>query len=94
MKTNRLWKMLAAAFIVALFYIGGALYELAGGESLTPAAYGEGIVVGPALTIDAEDILITSGRDGKTLYLWTFGRRNLNEHRLPELSREVRAYPE
>ena len=93
MKTNGLWKMLAAAFIVALFYIGGALYEMAGGKSLAPTAYGEGAVIGPALTVDAEDVLITSSLDGKTLYLWTFGRRNLNEHRMPELSREVRAYP-
>ncbi len=68
MKTNGLWKMLAAAFIAALFYIGGALYELAGGKSLTPTAYGDGTVIGPALTIDAEDILITSSADGQKLY--------------------------
>ena len=89
MKTNGLWKILAAAFIVALFYIGGALYELAGGKSLTPQAYGEGVVIGPALTVDAEDILITSSADGKTLYLWTFGRRNLNEQRMPEFQRTI-----
>ena len=93
MKTDRLWKVLAAAFIVALFYIGGALYELAGGEPMTPAAYGQAGLIGPALTVDAEDILITSSADGKTLYLWTFGRRNLNAQRMPELAREVRAYP-
>ncbi len=93
MKTDRLWKVLAAAFIVALFYIGGALYELAGGEPLTPAAYGQAGLIGPALTVDAEDILITSSADGKTLYLWTFGRRTLNELRLPELARSIQAYP-
>ena len=93
MKTDRLWKVLAAVFIVALFYIGGALYELAGGESLTPAAYGQAGLIGPALTVDAENILITSSADGKTLYLWTFGRRTLNELRLPELARRIQAYP-
>ncbi len=92
MKTARLWKVLAAAFIVALFYIGGALYELAGGEPLTPAAYGQAGLIGPAMTVDAENILITSSADGKTLYLWTFGRRTLNELRLPELARSIQAY--
>ncbi len=93
MKTDRLWKVLAAAFIVALFYIGGALYELAGGEPRTPAAYGQAGLIGPALTVNAEDILITSSADGQKLYLWTFGNRTLNELRMPELAREVRAYP-
>ena len=93
MKTDRLWKVLAAAFIVALFYIGGALYELAGGEPLTPTAYGQAGLIGPAMTVDAENILITSSADGKTLYLWTFGRRTLNELRLPELARSIQAYP-
>ena len=92
MKTNGLWKMLAAAFIVAMFYIGGALYEMAGGESLTTRAYGEGIVIGPALTIDAEDVLITSSADGRELYLWSFGNRTLNEHRVPQFQRTVSRY--
>lgn len=92
MKTNGLWKMLAAAFIVALFYVGGALYELADGKSLTPEAYGEGILIGPALTVDAEDILITSSADGRELYLWTFGNRTLNEHRMPQFQRAVSPY--
>ena len=92
MKTNGLWKMLAAAFIVALFYIGGALYELAGGKSLTPRAYGEGTVIGPALTVDAEDILITTGPSGKTLYLWTFGNRTLNEQRMPRFQGTITSY--
>ena len=92
MKTNTLWKMLAAAFIVALFYIGGALYELAGGESLTPRAYGEGALIGPAMTIDAEDILITSSADGQTLYLWSFGQRTLNEQRMPRFQRTITFY--
>lgn len=83
MKTDRLWKVLAAAFIVALIYIGGALHELAGGEPLTPAAYGQAGLIGPALTVDAEDILITSSADGQKLYLWTFGNRRLNELRMP-----------
>ncbi len=92
MKTNGLWKMLAAAFIVALFYIGGGLYELAGGESLTPKAYGEGALIGPALTVDAEDILITSSANGKELYLWTFGKRTLNEHRMPRFQGTITSY--
>ncbi len=92
MKTNGLWKMLAAAFIVALFYIGGALYELAGGESLTPKAYGEGALIGPALTIDAEDILVTTSADGQKLYLWSFGQRTLNEQRMPRFQRTITPY--
>ena len=92
MKTNGLWKMLAAAFIVALFYIGGGLYELARGQSLTPRAYGEGVIIGPALTVDAEDILITSSADGQKLYLWTFGQRTLNEHRMPKFQRTITPY--
>ncbi len=92
MKTNGLWKMLAATFIVALFYIGGALYEMAGGDSLTTRAYGEGVIIGPALTVDAEDILITSSADGRELYLWSFGNRTLNEHRVPQFQRTVSRY--
>ena len=92
MKTDRLFKVLAAAFIVALFYIGGALYELAGGEPLTPAAYGQAGLIGPALTVDAENILITSSADGKTLYLWTFGRRTLNELRMPRFQGTITPY--
>ncbi len=92
MKTDRLWKVLAAAFIVALFYIGGALYELAGGEPLTPAAYGQAGLIGPALTIDAEDILITSSADGQKLYLWSFGQRTLNAQRMPRFQRTITPY--
>ena len=92
MKTNGLWKVLAAAFIVALFYIGGGLYELTGGKSLTPRAYGDGALIGPALTVDAEDILITSSPSGKTLYLWTFGKRTLNEHRMPRFQGTITSY--
>lgn len=92
MKTDGLWKMLAAAFIVALFYLGGALYELAGGESLTSTAYGEGALIGPALTVDAEDVLITSSADGQKLHLWTFGQRTLNELRMPRFQRTITPY--
>lgn len=93
MKSDRTWKLLVAAFIVALFYIGSALNQLAGGEPFTKQAYGQAGLIGPAMTIDAEDTLITSSSDGKTLYVWTFGRRTLNEQRVPELRRVIQAYP-
>lgn len=93
MKSDRTWKLLTAAFIVALFYIGSALNQLVGGEPLTQQAFGQAGVIGPAMTIDAEDTLITSSSNGRTLYVWTFGRRTLNEQRMPELRRVIDAYP-
>ena len=93
MKSDRTWKLLVAAFIVALFYIGSSLNQLAGGEPFTQQAFGQAGLIGPAMTIDAEDTLITSSADGKTLYVWTFGRRTLNELRLPELQCVIPAYP-
>jgi len=92
MKSDRTWKMLTAAFIVALFYIGSALNQLSGGDPFTQQALGQAGVIGPAMTIDAEDTLITSSADGKTLYVWTFGRRTLNEQRLPEFQRSINVY--
>lgn len=92
MKSHRTWKLLAAALIVALFYIGSSLNQLLGGEPFTQQAFGQAGVIGPAMTIDAEDTLITSSADGKTLYIWTFGRRTLNEQRLPEFRRAIQVY--
>ena len=92
MKSDRNWKLLAAAFIVALFYIGSSLNQLLGGEPLTQQAFGQAGLIGPAMTIDAEDTLITSSADGRTLYVWTFGRRTLNEQRLPEFQRSIHVY--
>ena len=92
MKSDRTWKLLVAAFIVALFYIGSAINQLSGGEPFTQQALGQAGLIGPAMTIDAEDTLITSSADGKNLYVWTFGRRTLNEQRIPELQRVIHAY--
>ena len=92
MKSHQTWKLLAAALIVALFYIGSSLNQLLGGEPLAQQAFGQAGVIGPAMTIDAEDTLITSSADGRTLYIWTFGRRTLNEQRLPEFRRAIQVY--
>ena len=92
MKSHQTWKLLAAALIVALFYIGSSLNQLLGGEPLSQQAFGQAGVIGPAMTIDAEDTLITSSADGRTLYIWTFGRRTLNEQRLPEFRRAIQVY--
>lgn len=87
MKLNdRMWKLIAAAFVVALFYVGAGLHGLAG-SPLTPRAQAQ--LVDGAMTQDAEDVLITSSVDGKTLYIWTFGPWHLNERRIPELKRVV-----
>ena len=91
MKTDRTWKLLAVLLAAALFYTADGLHRYAGGPSLTPAAQAE--IIGHGMTVDAEDVLITSSADGKTLYLWTFGPWNLNERRIPEFRRAVCAQP-
>ena len=88
MKTNRFWKMLAIALVVALFYVGTGLHSHADGQSLVPSAHGQ--IIGPAITQDAQDVLITASADGRTLYIWTFGDWNLEERRLPVFQRVVR----
>jgi hypothetical protein len=90
MKSNdRLWKLIAIAFVASLFYVGAGLHGLAGGAPLTPRAHAE--LIGGAMTEDSEDVLITSSVDGRTLYIWTLGPWNLNERRLPELKRIISA---
>lgn len=86
-KSDRTWKVLTAAFIVALFYIGSGLHEMAGGAPLANQAHAD--VIGGSVTQDHEDVLITSSSDGRKLYLWTFGPWNLSERRVPELKRVV-----
>ncbi len=88
MKANRFWKMLSIALVVALFSIGTAIHRQADGRPLLPAAHGQ--VIGPAITQDAQDVLITASADGRTLYIWTFGDWNLEERRLPVFQRVVR----
>ncbi len=89
MKANRFWKMLSIAFVVALFSIGTAIHAPVDGRSLLPAAHGQ--IIGPAITQDAQDVLITASADGRTLYIWTFGDWNLEERRLPVFQQVVRA---
>ncbi len=89
MKTDRTWKLLVAILAAALFYAADGLHRLAGGgsSSFTPSAQAE--IIGQGMTMDAEDVLITSSADGKRLYLWTFGPWNLNERRIPQFRRTV-----
>ena len=89
MKSDRTWKLLVALLAAALFYAADGLHRLAGGgpTSLTPSAQAE--IIGHGMTMDAEDVLITSSADGMTLYLWTFGPWNLNERRIPQFRRTV-----
>ena len=89
MKSDRTWKLLAALLAAAIFYAADGLHRLAGGgaSSLTPAAQAE--IIGHGMTMDAEDVLITSSADGRRLYLWTFGPWNLNERRIPQFQRSV-----
>ncbi|MHC5023909.1 MAG: hypothetical protein ACYTGG_08350 [Planctomycetota bacterium] len=93
MKSNdRVWKLIAIAFVAALFYVGTGLHDLAGGESITPRANAE--LIGGALTQDAEDVLITSSACGRALYIWTLGDWHLNDHRMPRLKRIIDERPE
>jgi hypothetical protein len=87
MKRDRFWKLLAVLFVAALFYAADAVHRLAGAGPLTPQARAD--IIGPAMTEDAEDVLVTSSRDGRTLYIWTFGPWNLNERRIPQYRRTV-----
>jgi hypothetical protein len=87
MRQDRGWKLIAIAFIAALLYAGYGLHRLSGGEPLSPTADAQ--MIGPAITQDAEDVLVTSSVDGRTIYLWTFGPWNLNERRVPEFRRAV-----
>ncbi len=91
MKTDRIWKLLVALLAAALFYGADGLHRLAGRgggpSSFTPSAQAE--IIGHGMTMDAEDVLITSSADGRKLYLWTFGPWNLNERRIPQFSRTV-----
>ena len=89
MKANRFWKMLAIALVVALFSIGTAIHAPVDGWPLLPAAHGQ--VIGPAITQDAQDVLITASADGRTLYIWTFGDWNLEERRLPVFKGVIRS---
>jgi hypothetical protein len=88
MKTDRTWKLLAALLAAALFYAADGLHRLAGGRpGFTSAAQAQ--IVGHGMTMDAEDVLITSSADGRRLYLWTFGPWNLNERRIPQFKGSV-----
>ena len=87
MRTDRFWKLLAAAFVAALFYAGDALHRLAGAGPLTPQARAQ--IIGPAMTEYAEDVLVTSSASGKTLYIWTFGPWKLDELRVPQYRHKV-----
>lgn len=87
MKSDTGWKLITLALIGALLFGGYGLHRLAGGA---PAgSFAQAQVIGPAITRDAEDVLITSSADGRTLYLWTFGPWNLNERRVPEFRRAI-----
>ncbi len=88
MRQDRGWKLIAIAFIGDLLYAGYGLHRLTGGERLGSNASAQ--VIGPAMTLDAEDVLVTSSADGRTIYLWTFGPWNLNERRIPEFRRALR----
>jgi hypothetical protein len=87
MRNDRFWKLLAAALVVALLYVADSIGRLAGGGPLTPQANAEMIAHG--MTLDAEDVLITSSADGRTLYIWTFGPWALNERRIPQFRQAV-----
>ena len=87
MKRDRFWKVLAVAFVAALFYAADAVHRLAGAGPLTPRAQAQ--VIGPALTEYAEDALVTSSPDGRTLYIWTFGPWKLDELRVPQFRHSV-----
>jgi hypothetical protein len=87
MKSDRFWKLLAAAFVAALFYAADAVHRLAGGGPLTPQATAQ--VMAPAMTEYAEDVLVTSSPSGKTLYIWTFGPWKLDELRVPQFRHSV-----
>lgn len=87
MKNDRTWKFLSLAAIAGVFYVGHGLHTMAGGTSLTPAANAD--LIGGAMTVDAEDVLITSSADGRTLHLWTFGPWDLNQRRVPQYARSV-----
>ena len=87
MRSDRTWKLLAAAFVVALLYAANAVHRLAGGGPITPQARAQ--VIGPAMTQYAEDVLLTASPDGRTLYIWTFGPWNLDELRVPQYRHRV-----
>ncbi|MHC4590985.1 MAG: hypothetical protein ACYTAQ_17110 [Planctomycetota bacterium] len=87
MKSDRIWKLLAVAFVAALFYAADAVHRLAGAGPLTPQARAQ--VVGPAMTEGAENVLVTSSADGRTLYIWTFGPWKLDEWRIPQYRHRV-----
>ena len=87
MKKNRFWKLFALVAAAALIYAADGLHRLAGRGPLTPQARAD--VIAHGMTLDAEDALITSSADGKTLYIWTFGPWNINERRVPQFRHSV-----
>lgn len=89
MRSDRIWKLLAAAFVVALFYAADAVHRLAGAGPLALGAQARAQVIGPAMTEYAEDVLITASPDGRTLYIWTFGPWRLDEQRVPQFRHKV-----
>ena len=87
MKTDRFGKLLAAGIVAGLFYVGSAVFALAGGR-VSPTAQAQ--IMAPSLTQEHDDVLITTSADGKTLYLWTFGHRQLlDANRVPVFQGEV-----
>jgi len=88
-RNDRFWKAVAVALVAGVFYLGTAIF-ISGGESLQPKANAQ--IIGPSMTQQHEDILITSSVDGKTLYLWTFGHQPLLDNdRFPTFQGKVPA---
>jgi hypothetical protein len=89
MRRDRFWKVLAVAFVAALFYAADAVHRLVGAGPLAPRTRAQAQVIGPAMTEYAEEVLVTASPDGRTLYIWTFGPWNLDELRVPQFRHSV-----
>lgn len=81
MKIDRFGKLLLAGVVAGLFYVGSALFSLSG-QAVTGTAHAQ--IIGPSVTQEHHDVLITTSVDGKTLHVWTFGQRELiDANRMP-----------
>lgn len=81
MKTDRFGKLLIAGVVAGLFYVGTAIFSMAG-EAVGNTADAQ--IIGPSMTQEHHDVLITSSVDGKQLHIWTFGERELlDANRMP-----------
>ncbi len=87
MTAKTFWQICFVALIISLFYIGHGLNTRQAGPGLVKTAEAQVITSG---VVNDGNLLITTSRDGRSLFLWTFGPDEISKDRYPVFQDSVR----